>query len=540
MVHGDATSAAQNRTPGPATTSGSRRMAVAKYNRTALQPWHSAAALLFLFPAVAAAADGTTDAWTADSTVQREMEEDGLMERCDVTTVHAPLSDEEFLELREKDRPFLVRGMIGDWGAHERWTKQYLRERYGHLVSNSGMDRQRAGSIKTFGLAIMDRYAPHQTLTLANYLDSLGNRTDLEFLFGDVAKTMLDDASNPRQFSELGLFGTEEDVMVSIAPSRIGFPLHAHGRSWMGLVHGHKLWVMYHPESMVKLPPAVYDPLVAKQTHWEWFRDIYRTEISQLPEDQHPVVCMQKPGEVLVLPDYWYHLTINVGEAVGFGAQDNTIATVDKAPLYLRYKQSGRAAFELAEGIRAGQIDPRSVRGLIRRSVRPELASSTALSKLLKTAAASDPLELPFVAGLIQHRYAEGDAEGGRQLLQQVVARLQALIANGHCTRDRAARPLGALGSQLLAPVPGGEAPQDIDTAKWLLQTSLDLDPTPPVQYFLARVLAAEGGANLLTAVQLCKDVVRQQPENRAALDLLEQLSKRITPAAGGDEHAEL
>ncbi len=495
--------------------------------------------LSLLAGAIVAPAAGD-EVWTPDSAVQREMEEDGLMQRCDLTTVQAPLSDEEFLGLREKDRPFLIRGMIGDWPAHDRWTKPYLRERYGHLVSNSGMDRQRAGSIKTFGLAIMDKYAPHDTLTLADYLDSLGNRTDLEFLFGDVAKTMLDDASNPGQFSELGLFGTDEDVMVSIASSRIGFPLHAHGRSWMGLVHGYKLWVMYHPESMVKLPATVYDPLVAKQTHWGWFRDIYHDEINQLPKDQQPLLCMQQPGEVLVLPDYWYHLTINAGEAVGFGAQDNTIATVDKAPLYLRYKQSGRAAFELAEGIRAGAIDPRSVRGLVRRSVKPELASSTAMSKLLKTAATADPLELPFVAGLIQHRYAEGDAEGGRQLLHQVVTRLQGLIANGHCTRARAARPLGALGSQLLASAPGREGPQDIATAKWLLQTSLDLDSTPPVQYFLARVLAAEGDAtNLTTALQLCKDVVREQPENHAALELLEQLSKAIT-SVGGHVHADL
>lgn len=499
-------------------------------------------ALLLFLPTAAAAvgAVGTDAIWTPDAAVQREMEEDGLMQRCDITTVQAPLSDEEFLGLREKHRPFLVRGMIGDWLAHNRWTKPYLRERYGHLVSNSGMDRQRAGSIKTFGLAIIDKYAPHDTLTLADYLDSLGNRTDLEFLFGDVARSMLGDASNPRQFSELGLFGTDEDVMVSIASSRIGFPLHAHGRSWMGLVHGYKLWVIYHPESMGKLPSSVYDPLVAKQTHWRWFRDIYRNEINRLSKDQQPLFCMQKPGEVLVLPDYWYHLTINVGEAVGFGAQDNTIATADKAPLYLRYKHSGRAAFELAEGIRAGAIDPRSVRGLVRRSVKPALASSTALSKLLKTAATSDPLELPFVAGLIQHRYAEGDAEGGRQLLHQVATRLQDLIANGHCTKARAARPLGALGSQLLAPAPGRQAPQDIATAKWLLQKSLDLDSTPPVQYLLARVLATEGDAtDLMTALQLCTDVVQEQPEHHAALELLEQLSKAIG-SAGGDAHGDL
>ena len=314
----------------------------------------SFAVTLLVVAAAAAAAGGGDDAttgWTTDPAVEREMEEDGLMQRCDITTVDAPLSDEEFLQLREKDRPFLVRGIIDDWPAHGRWSKQYLRQQYGDLISNSGLDRQRAGSIKTFGLAIMDKYAPHMTLTLGDYLDSLGNRTDLEFLFGDVALNMLGDASNPRQFSELGLFGTDEDVMVSVAPSRAGFPLHAHGRSWMGLVHGSKLWVMYHPEMVAKLPSHVYDPLVARQTRWEWFRDVYRERIiGELPESEQPLVCMKHPGEVLVLPDYWYHLTINVGEAVGFGAQDNTIATGDKAPLYMRYKKSGRAAFELAEG----------------------------------------------------------------------------------------------------------------------------------------------------------------------------------------------
>ena len=172
--------------------------------------------------------------------------------------------------------------------------------------------------------------------------------------------------------------------------------------------------------------------------------------------------------------------------------------------------------------------------------MKPELASSTALSKLLKTAATSDPLELPFVAGLIQHRYKEGDVENGQQLLQHVVARLEGLIADGHCTRARAARPLGALGSQLLSATPGGDISPDLATAKWLLKTSLELDSTPPVQYFLARVLAAEGGApNIATAMQLCKDVVREQPENHAALELLKHLTSTVA-SAGTDARIEL
>ena len=132
--------------------------------------------------------------------------------------------------------------------------------------------------------------------------------------------------------------------------------------------------------------------------------------------------------------------------------------------------------------------------------------------------------ELPFVAGLIHHRYAQGDAAGAKALIEEVVTRLQALIAAGYSTEARAAKPLGALGSQLLAA--RGEA-ADLATAKWLLQTSLDLEPTPPVQYFLARALATEGGAaNVAAALKLCSEVVEAQPANPAALELLEHLGR--------------
>jgi hypothetical protein len=198
-------------------------------------------ALLLLAAAAAASDDAfaggaAAEAWATDPATAREMAADGLLERCDLPSVDAAvLSDEEFLALRAKDEPFLVRNLIDTWPAHQKWTKAYLRDRFGQLTSNSGIERQRAESIKTFGLAILDKYdnSAHETVTLEDYLLSLPNRTDVEFLFGDIASQMLADASNPRIFSELGMFGTDEDVMVSIAPSRAGFPLHAHGRSWM-------------------------------------------------------------------------------------------------------------------------------------------------------------------------------------------------------------------------------------------------------------------------------------------------------------------
>ena len=136
----------------------------------------------------------------------------------------------------------------------------------------------------------------------------------------------------------------------------------------MALIRGRKLWMMYHPH---EVPATLYDQLTARPMAWEWFRPT----LEGMAEAERPLVCMQQVtghdrhatpirtlardcsgrapfpracsklrvahwagsvgvfsstfahwlrcqvGEILVLPDYWPHLTVNVGEAVGFGAQ---------------------------------------------------------------------------------------------------------------------------------------------------------------------------------------------------------------------------
>lgn len=80
--------------------------------------------LLLLAAAAAAASDASADvpaaaagsSWRLDPATSREMAEDGLLERCDLPSVDATaLTDDEFLALRHKDEPFLVRNLIGAW-----------------------------------------------------------------------------------------------------------------------------------------------------------------------------------------------------------------------------------------------------------------------------------------------------------------------------------------------------------------------------------------------------------------------------------------
>ena len=61
--------------------------------------------------------------------------------------------------------------------------------------------------------------------------------------------------------------------MLSIGSSRTGLPFHYHGHTWLGLVHGTKLWLMYPPG--VSPPERLereYNPLHSVQ---KWLMEIY-------------------------------------------------------------------------------------------------------------------------------------------------------------------------------------------------------------------------------------------------------------------------
>ena len=200
---------------------------------------------------------------------------------------------------------------------------------------------------------------------------------------------------------------------------------------------------------------------------------------------------------------------------------------------------------------------------------------ATALQKLLAVAAEGDPLELPFVAALAQLHYAQPDAPppppagkasrkkreepaaqgptAARAVLNSTVTRLRSLVGRGYATRERVAKPIGALGSQLL----GGRV--DAATARELLgersrlkplpsslgcrvahitvrggpEVAHELDPTAPaVKYFLALALTdhpTEAGGERdaawrARAIRLVSEVVAAQPGNSAAVGLQRRL----------------
>ena len=129
------------------------------------------------------------------------------------------------------------------------------------------------------------------------------------------AASLLQSYSPHRLFhwdSTQGRYGLSESMTYALGPTGSGINFHYHKDGWNEVLFGRKRWFLY-PAS-VGCPPGGYNQFEAALS---WYRDSY----ASLSAEQLPLECMQFPGEVLYVPEDWYHATINVGETVAVVGQ---------------------------------------------------------------------------------------------------------------------------------------------------------------------------------------------------------------------------
>lgn len=65
-----------------------------------------------------------------------------------------------------------------------------------------------------------------------------------------------------------------------------------------------KRWFLYLPDEKPDFDPDA--------STLQWYYNVYPT----LKEEDKPIECTLKPGEILYIPDWWWHATLNLGETV--------------------------------------------------------------------------------------------------------------------------------------------------------------------------------------------------------------------------------
>ena len=139
------------------------------------------------------------------------------------------------------------------------------------------------------------------------------------YLFGDNEWWREDWAHLQSLYSAVPLYdaATKQSLSFGLGGSGSGVPFHTHGPVFAELFYGKKRWFFYPPDGS-GMPP--FDP---DESSLRWLKFTYPTlfDPSSRAKGWHPPMeCTCSPGEVIWIPDRWYHSTLNIGETIFISA----------------------------------------------------------------------------------------------------------------------------------------------------------------------------------------------------------------------------
>ena len=136
-----------------------------------------------------------------------------------------------------------------------------------------------------------------------------------------------------------------------------GTQFHRHEEGWYAQLFGRKKWLLYPPST----PPPIHYP-ASQLSVADWLRTLYPALVGG-GRGRLPVECTLEGGDLLYVPESWYHATLNLGESVGVAGQRRAPATALQAAW--QAAEAAAMSGDAAEGARRHEdvlrLDPVSV-----------------------------------------------------------------------------------------------------------------------------------------------------------------------------------
>ncbi|CAH1240090.1 JMJD8 [Branchiostoma lanceolatum] len=205
--------------------------------------------------------------------------------------------------------PLIIRFRSGasGWINTQEWSKRNLLEKYSGWTVRSGtsLDIVRNGGV-----------GDNET-SFYEFLSNMAGQKDEEprqvYDRDFYRESHLDQTVNPPAFlSDIG-----DDVTFSVGTSRSGVAFHTETDGWSGLVFGRQRWFLYPPQHT---PPGGFWP---GYSVIDWFTDVY----PKLKDKTKPMECVLEEGEILYLPEGYYHSVLNIGETVSIKTKRKDAST---------------------------------------------------------------------------------------------------------------------------------------------------------------------------------------------------------------------
>ena len=216
-------------------------------------------------------------------------------------------------ETRMSVQPLLIEGDMEDWTARALWTKENFLGKWKHKRSPV--------MTEYFTAHLPSGFASDSGLTPKRKLGEVVAGFDAEsevsiFSFlGQLGTPFRNHVHYPSILSKTGASKSGDwGYNWSIMAHKGGLGFHRHPATIFAMVNGHKAWWVYPNRKMPEELRSVVLPNLALASNW-------MDQIDDLPEAIRPLRCMQRPGQMLLVPSWMWHATYNVGHAIGVGFQ---------------------------------------------------------------------------------------------------------------------------------------------------------------------------------------------------------------------------
>jgi len=275
-------------------------------------------------------------AYDGEATDVRHLKHLSAIERVSVKDI----TREEFVERFEKTRtPCVITDAMDGWACYDEsspryWSVDNLTRRFRDVKFKIGSDDD--GYAVRLKMKHIQRYLndPVHTRDDSPMYAFDGNVFDRE-----ATKELLDDFSIPDWFKEdlfqyVGHKRRPPYRWIVFGPPRSGSSVHIDPlatSAWNALISGRKRWALYPPGTMDK-PTIKPRGIGLDGESITWFNVMYPRTVTEewkskgLPP---PIDVIQHPGEIMFVPDGWWHAVLNLDHTMAVTQNFSTTARFD-------------------------------------------------------------------------------------------------------------------------------------------------------------------------------------------------------------------
>eukprot|EP00388_Colpodella_angusta_P017406 GDKJ01043014.1.p1 GENE.GDKJ01043014.1~~GDKJ01043014.1.p1 ORF type:complete len:290 (-),score=30.52 GDKJ01043014.1:23-892(-) len=248
--------------------------------------------------------------WNSDA-IYRHITVD--LERCDIPIVEIPTECSSFANLNSPDcrkfnhflsvptEPIIFRGLTDSSSFRDLTRKSQLLRTYGEReVILSTANQFSHNKVKTSFADYITQHVSGDRPSLEDLRKK--SASEVFYKFGDnYWNELLNKYHRPDWYH-----GQTGALSFGIGGSGSGVPFHIHGPVFAEVFHGLKRWFFS--------PPGKRPEFDGEELSLFWFERLVSSGKLIPPKDV--TVCTAKPGDMVFIPDQWWHATLNIGETV--------------------------------------------------------------------------------------------------------------------------------------------------------------------------------------------------------------------------------